>query len=51
MGTKYSGACCLVIGMVYDKLIGNDAFELEDFGDMKEGVCSKVLFVLVPLLL
>ena len=51
MGAKYSGTCCLVIGVVYDKLICDNAFEFKDFGDMKEGVGGKVLFVLMPLLL
>ena len=51
MGTKYSGACCLVVGVVYDEFVCDDAFEFKDLGDMKEGVCGEVLFVLVPLLL
>ena len=51
MGAKYSRTCCLVIGVMYDELFCDNAFEFKDFGDMKEGMCGQVLFVLMPLLL
>ena len=51
MWAKYSGTCCLMVCMVYDELICNDAFEFKDFRNMKKGVSSQVLFVLMPLLL
>ena len=51
MGAKYPGTCCLVIGVVNDELVCDNAFEFKDFGDMKEGVCGQVLFMLMPLLL
>ena len=51
MGAKYPGTCCLVIGVVYDELVCDNAFEFKDFRDMKKGVCGQVLFMLMPLLL
>ena len=40
-----------MVCVVYDELICDDAFEFKDFRNMKEGVSSQVLFVLMPLLL
>ena len=51
MWAENSGTCRLMVSMVYDELVGNDAFEFKDFGNMEEGVSGQVLFVLMPLLL
>ena len=51
MWAKNSGTCRLVVSVVYDEVICDDAFELKDFGDVKIGVSGQVLFVLMPLLL
>ena len=51
MWAEYSGTCRLVVSVVYDELICDDAFELKNFRDVKIGVSGQVLFVLIPLLL
>ena len=51
MWAENSGTCRLVVGVVYDEVVCDDAFELKDFWDVKVGVSGQVLFVLMPLLL
>ena len=36
MWAKYSGTCRLVVSVVYDELICDDAFELKNFRNMKK---------------